>query len=408
MKYPQCLTEAETVERAINGMNLARYGDGEFNLCVGRNCTSQRADKSLAAELRGILEQAPNGCLPCLPTPYGGTPKKANWQAYERLNIEINPRQEYGSAFITRADSAPWIDTATYWDRIRDLWRGKDIVLVKGSERSLRQATLHDAKSVMVVHGTYRDAYDARGLTDKRDRPDAHRHINELMEAIGRPGKTILLCLGAAATVMAARFAKLGEHAVDVGHLGMFMRHAGAYKFKVDDLISPEYRALLVQAHADEKAWGNAGASWAEPIFEFIKELDAQVVLDYGSGSGALAKKLAEMTPVRCYEYDAAFAKGLPKPVELVASTDVLEHVEPAKLNNVIDHIFSLSSKGVFLNIAMAPAKKILPDGRNAHLIIENAKWWLLRLARPGWRLHSEPQDRGKALTAKYVKDDPR
>ncbi len=61
MKYPKCLTEAETVERAIAGANLARYGDGEFNLCDGRNCTSQQRQPKLATELRAILEKAPAG-----------------------------------------------------------------------------------------------------------------------------------------------------------------------------------------------------------------------------------------------------------------------------------------------------------------------------------------------------------
>ena len=51
MKYPPCLSEAETIERAIAGANLARYGDGEFNIVIGRNCVSQRGDKSLRKSL---------------------------------------------------------------------------------------------------------------------------------------------------------------------------------------------------------------------------------------------------------------------------------------------------------------------------------------------------------------------
>src|SRR5262245_31287564 len=132
MKFPPCLSEVETVERAIAGANLARYGDGEFNLADGRNCISQRGDPKLAAELKAILEKAPKGCLPCLPTPYGGTPKKVNWQSFESRTLFLG-KQEYGSAFITRPDSAPWIDTAAYWDRVRDRWRGRDGTLGRGA-----------------------------------------------------------------------------------------------------------------------------------------------------------------------------------------------------------------------------------------------------------------------------------
>lgn len=72
MTFPRCLSEAETIERAIGGANLARYGDGEFNIAKGGNCVSQKASAKLAAELRRILEKAPAGCLPCLPDPNCG------------------------------------------------------------------------------------------------------------------------------------------------------------------------------------------------------------------------------------------------------------------------------------------------------------------------------------------------
>ena len=63
-------------------------------------------------------------------------------------------------------------------------------------------------------------------------------------------------------------------------------------------------------------------------------------------------------------------------PAELVICTDVLEHIEPELIDNVLKHIESLTLKTAYLIIDTLPAQKNLPDGRNAHLIIENQDWW--------------------------------
>jgi hypothetical protein len=39
-------------------------------------------------------------------------------------------------------------------------------------------------------------------------------------------------------------------------------------------------------------------------------------------------------------------------------------------------------SRAAFLIIACYPAKKILEDGRNAHLIVENCAWWMDKIQR--------------------------
>ena len=393
MKYPPCLSEAETIERAIAGANLARYGDGEFNIVIGRNCVSQRGDKSLRKELIDILNQAPAGCLPCLPDPYcggGKSPKKANWQQTERLGITLG-KQQYGSAFITRPDTAPWIDTPEYWNRVRDLWRDKDITLVLGSNRSLRPEMMPEAKSIREVWGTYRDAYN-QPAPDERDSPNAIRNIDGLMEAIGTPGHPVLMCLGPTATVLAARLAKKGVHAVDLGHLGMFMRAAGAYRLQPEDLISPAYRALLNRAHK-EIVWAGSGHKQADAVAQFATEIGAKAILDYGSGQGLLCKALAAANPPRrVINYDPGLpgSVGLPKITHLVVCSDVLEHIEPDKLDNVLQHLHSLAAIGAYFVIATRPANKSLPDGRNMHLLIKPPEWWLEKINAQGWK-HARP-----------------
>ena len=393
MKFPPCLSEAETIERAISGANLARYGDGEFSLARGGNCVSQRGNPKLAAELRAILTKAPKGCLPCLPDPNcgnGKSPKRANWLKVAKHNL-VYGQQEYGSAFITRPDTAPWIDTPAYWDRVRALWKGRDVTLVKGSERSLRLNMMADAKSIREVWGTYSDAYDARGRSqDSRDHDGACQTIDELVEAVGKPGHTVLMCLGPTATVMAARLATKGVHAVDLGHVGMFMRSAGAYRLQPDDLMSPKYRALMIRAHK-EMDWAGAGYKQAAAVAQFADEIHAKSILDYGSGQGTLARALPDRKVIN-YDPGLPDASGLPKLAHLVVCSDVLEHIEPEKLDNVMQHIHGITVTGAYFVIATRPANKNLPNGINAHLIVEPPEWWLAKIEAQGWK-HARPPE---------------
>lgn len=54
-----------------------------------------------------------------------------------------------------------------------------------------------------------------------------------------------------------------------------------------------------------------------------------------------------------------------------------MEHIEPTCLIAVIEDIRELANVGAFFNIATRPAKKVLADGRNAHLIVRDAYFWL-------------------------------
>lgn len=150
-------------------------------------------------------------------------------------------------------------------------------------------------------------------------------------------------------------------------------------------LISNSYRDVCLKAHAEgKKPWGADGWKHAASVAKFAKEIGAKTILDYGCGQGRLRMSLEQaQQPYDVFEYDPAIEgkSQLPKPADLVACTDVLEHIEPEKIDNVLEHIWKLANKGVFLVVSTRPANKILPDGRNAHLIVEPATWWLAKFA---------------------------
>ncbi len=140
-------------------------------------------------------------------------------------------------------------------------------------------------------------------------------------------------------------------------------------------LISDEYKALNEKLHETNKNYGTSGHKWANQVQNLVRMLGSDDVLDYGCGKSTLAQNL----PFSIKQYDPAILKYSlnPEPADLVVCTDVLEHIEPECIDDVLDHISKLTKQMAFLVVANRPAKKTLEDGRNAHLIQENELWWL-------------------------------
>jgi Methyltransferase domain len=165
------------------------------------------------------------------------------------------------------------------------------------------------------------------------------------------------------------------------------------------DLCSREYRDVLLQTHkASGMKWGGAGKSHAETVKAFAYQLQAVTVLDYGCGRGTLK----EAVPFQVQEYDPGIPgkDALPEPADLVVCTDVLEHIEPDKLDNVLRHLRSLTKKGIFLVIALTPARQILSDGRNAHISLHPSKWWLRKLQDAGFEIRDLTLKKGMWIWA--------
>jgi hypothetical protein len=159
-----------------------------------------------------------------------------------------------------------------------------------------------------------------------------------------------------------------------------------------DKLISPEYCKMQSIMHRSPRGYGGRGDHWAATVVSVAKRYDAQSILDYGAGQGRLGVALRDRGFI-CRDYDPALKAMRERPsfADLVVCTDVLEHVEPDKLTDVLAHIRSLARRAAFLVIATRPANKLLPNGANAHLIIENDEWWKGRVLRAGFTLQDPP-----------------
>jgi SAM-dependent methyltransferase len=151
-------------------------------------------------------------------------------------------------------------------------------------------------------------------------------------------------------------------------------------------LISQEYKNLNEHLHKNPKYGSRRREALYEKIADFMAETESQTLLDYGCGKGEMAKHLPT------YSYDPCVAEFSRRPegtFDLVACCDVLEHVEPDLLTNVLIDIREYADKAIFLVISTRPASKFLADGRNAHLIVKPGDWWQEVLTQhfPFWQL---------------------
>lgn len=147
------------------------------------------------------------------------------------------------------------------------------------------------------------------------------------------------------------------------------------------NLITSEYKSQNENLHKGG-IFGVSGYKWAETVAWLSHRYGLRHVLDYGAGQQTLKKALEKYhhIEIKCYDPAVQELSFEPSPAELLTCTDVLEHIEPGYIDDVLNHIKSLTQKVVFLVIPTGPAAKVLPDGRNAHLIQKPVDWWLPKL----------------------------
>lgn len=149
-------------------------------------------------------------------------------------------------------------------------------------------------------------------------------------------------------------------------------------------VITEAYRAEQAALHAKGN-YGTTGMKYGALMGALLRSTGAKSLLDYGCGSQRSLLKTLELPADTVYEgYDPAVPAyaDAPLPAELVCCIDVLEHIEPALLDNVLDNLAELCDPFGFFAIHSGPAEKVLSDGRNAHLTQQGPDWWMPRLTQ--------------------------
>lgn len=150
-------------------------------------------------------------------------------------------------------------------------------------------------------------------------------------------------------------------------------------------MISPGYSELLREKHRTDSDWGSSGVKFFDRVNGIITDYSPDTILDYGCGKGALAKKIREARPGPLPAI-ALYDPGIPEicdkktSADMVICTDVLEHIEPELLENVIVDIGNLTKRIAYFVIFSGDCGHKLPDGRPCHLIQMPPAWWEAKL----------------------------
>lgn len=161
-------------------------------------------------------------------------------------------------------------------------------------------------------------------------------------------------------------------------------------------LITPEYRELNRKLHQDNEHYGTSGKNWRNAVRE-LSEYGRLSILDYGCGKQTLKEALGPAYRVTGYDPCIEGLDTPPEPHDVVVCGDVMEHVEPDLVMNVLTEIRRLCRvRGLFV-IGMNPAKKTLADGRNAHLSLHTQEEWVAKLTAAGFEVveQSDPNEKG-------------
>src|SRR5690348_2939654 len=104
--------------------------------------------------------------------------------------------------------------------------------------------------------------------------------------------------------------------------------------------FTEEYKAMQKILH-ETTNYGHSGAKHANYILQLAKQLNTREILDYGCGQCTLSRAL----PFSITNYDPMQEQyaSEPEPHDLVVCSDVLEHIEPECLGDVLEHLYDLT-----------------------------------------------------------------
>ena len=203
----------------IERKSIARFGDGELDLILGKDLDFQAYDERLSHRLEEILRSNQDFCLIGIPdviNKFNNLTEESEIFWIKNMNRTrkiwlkyINEDMEYATANLTRLyirykDRS---NTGKYFSMLKEIWKDRDIIVCEGAKTRVGVGNdlLDDCRSVRRIICPSENAFSK---------------YDEILNRLKQEPKDtlILFALGPTATVLAFDLAKEGYQALDMGH----------------------------------------------------------------------------------------------------------------------------------------------------------------------------------------------
>lgn len=221
---PSVKSSLETIDYILEKCpSVSRYGDGELQIMLGGEIRFQSSNSQLATRLHEIIKSDEVNHIVCIPDIFSSLEQYVSdpnmgrcfWSSHLLFNRNnwyscINLKKLYYDACISRfyMDREDKKISEKIIDKLKQIWRHRDIVIVEGYESRLGYGNdlFADSKSVRRIICPGTDAFDK------------YQNIYSAVQSIDKEC-LILIALGPTATVLAYDLAKDGYQAIDIGHI---------------------------------------------------------------------------------------------------------------------------------------------------------------------------------------------
>ena len=221
IRVPKIMTVDETIDMLIKtNKSMARFGDGELNLMLGESIPMQKASPQLSNRLTEVFNSTDNGfCVAILYALYHSkenlTDINKHFWRYQGVKFRramedfIDYDKIYGAAEMTLAYSYfKNYNYQVYFDKMRQIWDKKDIVIVCGKTvfDKIETNIFDNAASIEYVHTPPIDAFE--------------QYDSILNECLQKDiSKSFILICGPTAKVLAYDLMKNNRRALNLGHI---------------------------------------------------------------------------------------------------------------------------------------------------------------------------------------------
>lgn len=220
MNIPDILDINESIDNLIlSHKSCIRFGDGEFQLMLGKKIPFQDYSDKLAKHLFDAIRNNNDKIMTCIPYCAFYPNKKhtdialnfwKNGYSWRKLMIDnLIKRKKYYASELTLASShIKQIDEKEYFNKLKQVWENKDIAIICGKTvfEKIDYNIFDNANSVEYMYVPSINAYEKYDTIFKQA-----KNIDK--------NKTIFSICGPTATVLCYDLACLGYRAIDIGHI---------------------------------------------------------------------------------------------------------------------------------------------------------------------------------------------